>query len=612
MTTTQGDLAALSKYVFRAPRWWTSAVFAVAIAGVAGAAAFASAYLLEDAIRGVLFIGVPTLIAAIATTPIDRVLGGQLTVNRSMLLAVTCEFVLVGALLAGGLLRAIGLGPTVVREALLAGVALVFAVRLVVLLAVSQRTNLAAIPASVQTVATAPFLAVYSGTLSVGAAIMPTDQADVAVAPLVAFTPMDFAMLAVASAVFGTASYGFIRLIDRPWRRALGVSVLDFVRGFVGHIAAGSQELEAFFAAIGEDAIVPVTVLAARRRDDGTEKARFVLPMIHPGPMGEIGGGNLPRRVAEISDGVGFPPHATAGHDFNLVSRAEVETLVAAANRAHDAVTYHRTATPSVVTSVGDATITGQRFGEDALLVTSYAPGFADDVEYGVGLAATAEARAAGLEDVLLVDAHNSNNGLEGEDLGHVSTGSPRAVDTLAAANEAGTALAAAATDDLSMGVAWTPTEWTPGEGIGPLGVRVAVTEVGDDRTAYVLIDGNNMVPGLRDRLLDALEAVDHAEIMTTDTHVVNTVQSTNQVGEAIDHAALESVVTDLVADAIDDVEPVEAGVGTANAEVTVFGTDRTETLASHANAVVAMGGGLAVALGLLALVVTTIILALV
>jgi putative membrane protein len=32
-------------------------------------------------------------------------------------------------------------------------------------------------------------------------------------------------------------------------------------------------------------------------------------------------------------------------------------------------------------------------------------------------------------------------------------------------------------------------------------------------------------------------------------------------------------------------------------AEVTIFGNDRTETLASHANAVIAMGGALAGAL---------------
>jgi putative membrane protein len=55
-------------------------------------------------------------------------------------------------------------------------------------------------------------------------------------------------------------------------------------------------------------------------------------------------------------------------------------------------------------------------------------------------------------------------------------------------------------------------------------------------------------------------------------------------------------MIDDLVTEAIADVEPVEAGMATESATVTVFGNDRTETLASHANAVVSMGPALAIA----------------
>jgi len=41
---------------------------------------------------------------------------------------------------------------------------------------------------------------------------------------------------------------------------------------------------------------------------------------------------------------------------------------------------------------------------------------------------------------------------------------------------------------------------------------------------------------------------------------------------------------------------------------VTVFGNDRTETLASHANAMVAMGGALAVSVVLLSVVLSVLI----
>jgi putative membrane protein len=48
--------------------------------------------------------------------------------------------------------------------------------------------------------------------------------------------------------------------------------------------------------------------------------------------------------------------------------------------------------------------------------------------------------------------------------------------------------------------------------------------------------------------------------------------------------------------------------MATERAEVTVFGNDRTETLASHANAVVAMGGALALAVIATAIAVSTVI----
>jgi putative membrane protein len=257
----------------------------------------------------------------------------------------------------------------------------------------------------------------------------------------------------------------------------------------------------------------------------------------------------------------------------------------------------------------------GQAFGDDALLVATYSPEFADDVEYAVGLSAAAEARSAGVEDVMLVDAHNCNNGLEGPDLGHVYPGSERSFEMMQAAGAAGDRLAETEQAPVRLGVAWDETRWGPLDGIGPLGVRVSIMEVGDHRTVYVLVDGNNMEPGLRDRIVASLTApdaegfvADQAEVMTTDTHVVNQVEASNQVGEAIDADELLDVIERLVAEAADDVEPVEAGMASERAEVTVFGNDRTETLASHANAVISMGAALAATVIMAAMAVSLLI----
>ena len=62
--------------------------------------------------------------------------------------------------------------------------------------------------------------------------------------------------------------------------------------------------------------------------------------------------------------------------------------------------------------------------------------------------------------------------------------------------------------------------------------VQVLVTEVDGQRTAYVVIDGNNMAQGVREVLLEQiLKIVDNAEVMTTDSHVVNTISGKNPVG---------------------------------------------------------------------------------
>ena len=121
-----------------------------------------------------------------------------------------------------------------------------------------------------------------------------------------------------------------------------------------------------------------------------------------------------------------------------------------------------------------------------------------------------------------------------------------------------------------------------------------AVVEVGEGadavRAVYCLVDGNNMDPGVREQLLSVVDA-DAAEVMTTDTHIVNTMEAANQVGGEVDTGELAAVVEELVAEAEADLEPAEVGMAVEHAEVTVFGNDRTETLASTANAMIQMGG---------------------
>jgi putative membrane protein len=147
---------------------------------------------------------------------------------------------------------------------------------------------------------------------------------------------------------------------------------------------------------------------------------------------------------------------------------------------------------------------------------------------------------------------------------------------------------------------------------MGDLGIRVAVVETLGQRTAYVVIDGNNMVNGLREEIISKLP-VDEAEVMTTDTHVVNTLSGANYVGQHMDCDMLINTISHLVDEAIDDLEPVLAGMESEIAsDVNVFGSHKIAKLASTANAMMAMAWGFAGAVIIAALSLTVLILVLI
>ncbi len=101
--------------------------------------------------------------------------------------------------------------------------------------------------------------------------------------------------------------------------------------------------------------------------------------------------------------------------------------------------------------------------------------------------------------------------------------------------------------------------------GIAQEGIKVAVFEVDDQRSAQILIDANNMKKGLRGKIQEGIDdLVDIFEVHTTDTHEVNTLLHSHQpLGAKISSERLIEDIRGLLVEAIRDIEPVEAGVTT-------------------------------------------------
>ncbi|MGZ4847586.1 MAG: DUF2070 family protein [Halobacteriota archaeon] len=558
--------AGLMKYVFAAPRWKNTIPVTLALSLVVGAGVFNFGWR-ENLLAGLILIGVPAVLAAAFTHPLARLLQGTMTVNRSALLAFVGA-VIISVFCVLGALISFATGWQLTISAYVMSLGAVFAFRILVLMAITTKSLARnVVPASLQTVFGALFLPLFGATGYV-------------------------VNLVAISAVFTLGALVFIRYIDAPLRKSFGVSGMDFIRSYIAQAVEGAPGMEDFFKKIGESVEVPVTTLSFK--SDERLKATFVVPAVHPGPVGEIGGGNLPVRIVRNLDGGEiFVPHGTATHDFNLVSATESVKIVEAAARALENTHYSVDASKSIRVQKGAIKLLAQRFGDSVLFVSTLSPESTEDIEYGLGLVASAEARTRGVQHSALIDAHNCTAPYASS----MWAGTKNSFDLIDAIREASSRLMQSEPlkSDIKLGIATRGPIFGRDEGMGDLGIQVALIEVAGQRTAYVLVDANNIVPNLREIIVSALK-VDEAEVMTTDNHVVNSYSGINLLGFKADNGILLKAIIELVDEAQANLESVRVGMNTQQASgVSVFGSQKTAQLASTVNAIMAMGGALGI-----------------
>jgi len=250
-------------------------------------------------------------------------------------------------------------------------------------------------------------------------------------------------------------------------------------------------------------------------------------------------------------------PHGLVGHELDVSTHSENQRVVQSILGFMGPSSPYSKATPMVRTERDDAKASCQIFGDCAFLTLTTAPKTIEDLPPELDSLIVSEAEKRGLS-VLAIDAHNSMGGSFDRDSA-VKSFSEASVDCLEKALKS-------KRSSFKVGTATVvPQEFKVQDGMGSGGISVIVVEVDDQKVAYVTIDGNNMVSGLRDKILSALKelGIDEGEVLTTDTHsVCGMIRSTrgyNLVGEAIDHLKLISYITEATNRALDSMEHVEA-----------------------------------------------------
>ena len=531
------------RLLFRAPSLPASAGLIVGFALLAGAAVWLPGLSIQNyAIAIVAVFLLPALLAAAATPGLARAFGGAFSAHRSFLLASMALGLSAALALLWRLLSVSGspeIPPTPIELLFLLGPVLWF--RHMGLFGVSEPRHARSLPpALLQPVLSAVGIYYLYG---------PT--------PLHVGLTVTFLALGFACVLL------LIRSADRPLRREFQTSGVALIRPLLDHVnlrdPGATDVLERFFDRFTVTADLRVRLIGFR--SGSRWKATIALPTVHPGPFAALGASDLPRKVADRlgpAAGMVLVPHTPCDHDLDLPTSTELERVQRAIAEAFAGLspTSPGRSSPLLAPSPGSFA-RAQLLGGVAVVVATQAPAPTDDIAFAVADRVDRENRRAAGPPLALIDAHNSYI----EDEGDLSYGTP-AAEKFAADVVAAVAAAVERSGDgpVELGVASRAGFSVLRDGIGPAGIRVLAVRAAGSTTAYVLIDGNNLVHGLRARLLEPLGGlVDAAEVMTTDNHIVHEVDGgVNPVGERIPQERLSRLVQELVRAALQDLQPVQ------------------------------------------------------
>ncbi len=387
--------------------------------------------------------------------------------------------------------------------------------------------------------------------------------------------------LVIAPIVGCTSAFLFLFFIDRIGRRTNGMPSLPLFQAFMLNWVVGlNAPFEKFLEKMGEDEDVEVTLL---KFDSLKPKAAVIVPLVHPGPFKNIGSSLLPSILkSQFEETFGCDtcvPLGILGHELDLASQLQNQKIINEVIRSARFAASADLASPYVKVTHGFVTASCQVFGKTALLSFTLAPKTTEDLPQELGRIVREEAQKHGLDCSILINAHNCING---------TADMEESLDVLReAASKCFEKAVSLPSKPFQVGAATVfPKEFSLHDGMGTGGITAIVIKVDEQLNAYIVIDGNNIISGLREKIISALtsKGFKEGEVFTTDTHAVSAVitgrRGYHPVGEAMNHETLINYIQDAAKAAVAKLESCKAGcLRLVVPKVRVIGKARLESL---------------------------------
>jgi putative membrane protein len=274
-------------------------------------------------------------------------------------------------------------------------------------------------------------------------------------------------------------------------------------------------------------------------------------------------------------------PLGILGHELDLASQKQNHRIIDQVIASARLEAVDDKASPFVRVTKGFVSASCQIFGNTAFLSFTLAPKTTEDLPQALCGIVREEAGKLGLGLAIVVNAHNSITDKTELDV-PLNELREVAVECLKKA-------ASLPLSSFAVGAATVyPADFTLKDGMGKGGITAIAVNTSQQKTAYIVIDGNNMISGLREKILSALTAsgFDESEVFTTDTHAVSAVvlgrRGYHPVGEAMNQELLLRHIKEAASKALAKLEACKSvSLSLTVPNVRVIGKTRIHSLST-------------------------------
>ncbi len=293
----------------------------------------------------------------------------------------------------------------------------------------------------------------------------------------------------------------------------------------------------------------------------------IIVPEFHFGPFRKMGSSIFPSLISEIFEKkLNIIPlifHSPSTHEEDLVKLIDNERILKNIENAILKINGEKIneATPLIKERIGNINVYCQLFGNYPFLLITRSPIPTEDIPTKIRIKIKEILANKGFKISFIIDSHNCINKdfkeLSNEDEENIYKAILNALEKSLKLPKY----------KIEAGFSQEKIEkYSELEGFGKNGIVALTMKIGEQKIAYISIDGNNIIKGLRERIIEELikRGFNEVEVTTTDTHVVTGLtrgEGYFPIGATIPFEEIINLIIKVTNDAFLKIKPLEIEV---------------------------------------------------